>query len=299
MHSNYRNLPLGALIGFEAAARLESFSLAAAELNMTQSAVSHQIKALENQLGQPLFRRINRKVELTDAGRDLRATAASALETIRLGVRRLDFYTKPGSVVLMMPHAFATGWYMPRVSALVRDLPNIEPWLVTADDEPDVANSEIDFAITRGRGAWDGLVAVRLFGDRLHPMCAPELRRRLPEAVTPRILQDVPLLHHEEEEDWQNWFAAAGVARPSFVKGLNFSDPGMVLDAAARGLGICLGSMRLAGERIEKGELVVLGDGVPSSRPYYLIAHPRNLKRPGVTELWDWFLSQADASHEG
>ncbi|WP_439953337.1 LysR family transcriptional regulator, partial [Escherichia coli] len=78
--SNYRNLPLGALIGFEAAARLESFSLAAAELNMTQSAVSHQIKALENQLSQPLFRRINRGVELTDAGRDLRGTAAAALE---------------------------------------------------------------------------------------------------------------------------------------------------------------------------------------------------------------------------
>ncbi|MGO4451983.1 LysR substrate-binding domain-containing protein [Phyllobacterium sp. TAF24] len=295
MHSTYRNLPLGALVGFEAAARLESFSLAAIELNMTQSAVSHQIKALENQLGQLLFHRINRKVELTDAGRDLRGTAASALETLRLGIRRLDFYTKPGSIVIMMPYAFATGWYMPRVASLVHDLPNIEPWLVTSDSEPDVTHSEIDFAIARGRGSWDGLVAIRLFGDELRPMCSPELRRRLPDTVTPRTLQDFPLLHHEEEEDWQNWFVAAGVIRPGFVKGLNFSDSGMVLDAAARGLGICLGSMRLAAERLKNGDLVTLGNGVPSSRSYYLLAHPRNLKRPGVTELWDWFITQADA----
>lgn len=292
MSALYRSLPMGALIGFEAAARLESFSLAAAELNMTQSAVSHQIKALETQLGQPLFRRINRGVELTDAGRDLRGTATASLETLRLGVRRLDFYTKPGSVVLMMPPGFCTGWYLPRLAELVRDLPGIEPWVVTMDQDPDFTHSEVDFAIRRGRGSWDGLVAVKLFDDALQPMCAPALRARMPAEITPRLLQDFPLLHHEEEEDWQRWFAENGIARPGFVKGLNFSDPGMALDAAARGLGICLGSQRLAAERLACGDLVAFGAAVPSSRATYLLAHPRNLKRPGVSDLWEWFLAQ-------
>lgn len=293
MSGLYRNLPMGALIGFEAAARLESFSLAAAELNMTQSAVSHQIKALETQLGQLLFRRINRGVELTDAGRDLRTTAAATLETLRLGVRRLDFYTKPGSVVVIMPAGFCTGWYMPRLSALVDDLPGLEPWVVTTDAAPDFSHSEVDFAIRRGRGAWDGLIAVKLFDDAVQPMCAPGLRAQMPAVVTPRSLQDFSLLHHEEDEDWQRWFAEAGIARAGFVKGLNFSDPGMALEAAVRGHGICLGSQRLAAERLTKGDLVAFGPPIPAARATYLLAHPRNLKRPGVAELWDWFLRQA------
>lgn len=192
MSALYRNLPIGALIGFEAAARLESFSLAAAELNMTQSAVSHQIKAIETQLGQPQFRRFNRGVELTDASRDLRATAAATLETLRLGVRRLDFYTKPGSVVLMMPPAFCSGWYLPRLTTQMRDLPGIEPWVVTLDKAPDFTHSEVDFAGRRGRGAWDGPVAVKLFDDALQPMCAPSLRKRMPADITARTLQDFP-----------------------------------------------------------------------------------------------------------
>jgi LysR family transcriptional regulator, glycine cleavage system transcriptional activator len=296
MSALYRNLPMGALIGFEAAARLESFSLAAAELNMTQSAVSHQIKALETQLGQPLFRRINRGVELTDAGRDLRATAAATLETLRLGVRRLDFYTKPGSMVVSMSPAFCTGWYLPRLSGLMRDLPGIEPWVVTLDTEQDFTHSEVDFAVRRGpnsgnRGAWDGLVAVKLFDDALQPMCAPTLRDRMPDQ-TPQALQGFPLLHHEEDEDWQLWFAMNGIARPGFVKGLNFSDAGLALDAAVRGHGICLGSQRLAAERLANGALVAFGSAIPVANATFLLTHPRNLKRLGVAELWEWFVGQ-------
>ena len=292
MSSPYRNLPMGALIGFEAAARLQSFSLAAAELNMTQSAVSHQIKALETQLGQPLFRRINRGVELTDAGHDLRATAATSLETLRLGLRRLDFYTKPGSVVVAMPQAVASGWFLPRAVRMVQALPGIEPWLVTADTTPDFSHSEVDFAVLRGPGAWDGLTSARLYDDSLRPMCAPTLRQTLPDVVTPQALQGTPLLHHEEDEDWQRWFAEGGMSRPGFVRGLNFSDQGLALDAATRGLGVCLGSTVLAAERLTSGALVGFGTAIPASRATWLVTHPRNLSRPWVGELWEWFLTQ-------
>lgn len=303
MSSLYRNLPMGALIGFEAAARLESFSLAATELNMTQSAISHQIKALETQLGQPLFRRVNRGVELTDAGRDLRATAAAMLETLRLGVRRLDFYTKPGSVVVSMPTAFASGWLMPRLASMLRDLPGIEPWVVTNDSSLDFDHSEVDFAVLRGHGGWEGLVSAKLLDDCLRPMCAPALRRQLPEIVLPAALRNVPLLHHEENEDWQRWFQTQGVvlsgpAGSGLVKGLNFSDPNLVLDAAARGLGVCLGNESLAAERLELGTLIGFGATIPAARATYLVTHPRNLNRPWVAELWDWFLAQSQKGYQ-
>ena len=219
-------------------------------------------------------------------------TAAASLETLRLGVRRLDFYTNPGSVVVTMLHAFASGWFMPRLVQTVRDLPGIEPWVVTGDATPDFTHSEVDFAVLRGRGAWDGLISAKLYDDTLRPMCSPALRGQLPDVVTAQVLQNIPLLHHEEDEDWPRWFAEQGLIRPGFAKGLNFSDPGLVLDAAARGLGVCLGSESLAAERLGNGARVAFDASIPAARATYLLTHPRNLKRPWVAKLWEWFLAQ-------
>ncbi|MBN8940835.1 MAG: LysR family transcriptional regulator [Rhizobiales bacterium] len=291
----YRNMPpMAAMAGFEAAARLSSFSLAARELNMTQSAVSHQVRALEEHLGQPLFLRLNRRVELTDAGRDFHKTVVATLETLRLGVRRLGFYTKPGSVVLAMPPAFATGWYMPRLARLKADHPAMEPWLLTTEEEVNLADSEVDILVTRGRADRDGLVSVTLFSDTVWPLCAPALRATMPADPDARAFLDCPLLHDETEDDWQKWFQAGGVDQRQAVKGLNFSDSGIMLDAAARGLGVCLGSLNLASERLERGELVLCGDrGMASASPFVLVAHPRNLRHAAVSALWDWLVAEA------
>lgn len=299
-HANpYRNLPpMAALAGFEAAARLSSFSLAADELNMTQSAISHQVRALEEHLGQPLFKRLNRRVELTDAGHDFHETVADALETLRLGVRRLGFYSKPGSVVLAMPPSFAAGWYMPRLAKLRAEHPDMEPWLLTTEREMNLAEAEVDIMVARGRGSWDGMVSLSLFTDKVWPMCAPSMRREMPTSVDATTLLDWPMLHDETEDDWQKWFLAEGVERTDLVKGLNFSDPGLMLDAAARGLGVCLGSLTFAAERLARGELVLVGDrGMSASKPFLMVAHPRHLRRPEVTALWDWLAQEtAEAS---
>ncbi len=292
----YRNLPpMAAMVGFEAAARLSSFSLAAQELNMTQSAVSHQVRALEEHLGQPLFMRLNRRVELTDAGRDFHNTVAATLETLRLGVRRLGFYTKPGSVVLAMPPSFASGWYMPRLARLKADHPDMEPWLVTTGEEVNLAESEVDIMVTHGRGNWDGMVSVTLFTDTVWPMCSPAIRSMMPAAPGGRTFLDFPMLHDETEDDWQKWFLAGGLDGGELVRGLNFSDSGVMLDAAARGFGVCLGSINLASERLARGELVLVGDrGMASAKPFMLVAHPRNLRQAVVIALWDWLVAEAD-----
>lgn len=297
LHVNpYRNLPpMAALAGFEAAARLESFSLAADELNMTQSAISHQVRSLEEHLGQPLFKRLNRRVELTDAGHDFQTTVANALETLRLGVRRLGFYTKPGSIVLAMPPSFAAGWYMPRLARLKADHPEMEPWLFTTERDMNLAEAEIDIMVARGRGNWEGMVSVALFTDMVWPMCSPSLRQQMPSVVDAGTLLEWPMLHDESEDDWQKWFLAGGLDRSDLVKGLNFSDSGLMLDAAARGFGVCLGSLSLAKERLARGELVLVGDrGMPAAKPFMLVAHPRHLRRPEIMALWDWLVREAD-----
>ena len=131
--SSYRNLPpLSTLIGFESAARLQSFSRAAEELHITQSAISHQVRVLEDQLGQPLFRRIGRRIELVDAGRDFLITVKAALEELRHGVRRLNAYSKPGSVIVMMSAALANGWFLPRLADLRATESWLDPWVHTA-----------------------------------------------------------------------------------------------------------------------------------------------------------------------
>lgn len=297
----YRNMPpMAAMAGFEAAARLSSFSLAARELNMTQSAVSHQVRALEEHLGRALFLRLNRRVELTDAGRDFHKTVVAALETLRLGVRRLGFYTKPESVVLAMPPAFATGWYMPRLARLKTEHPAMEPWLLTTEEEVNLADSEVDILVTRGGGERDGLVSVTLFTDTVWPLCAPALRATMPEAPDARTFLDCPLLHDETEDDWQKWFQAGGIDQREPVKGLNFSDSGVMLDAAARGLGVCLGGLSLASERLARGELVLCGDrGMASASPFVLVAHPRNLRQAAVGALWEWLVAEAKRAGPG
>ncbi|WP_272006183.1 LysR family transcriptional regulator [Roseovarius sp. ZX-A-9] len=290
MPNPYRRLPpLGALVGFEAAARLGSFSLAADELNVTQSAISHQIRTLEGHLGQPLFLRTGRRVELTDAGRDLLGTSAAALETVRQGVRRLAAYTKPGSVVVLMPPAIARGWFLPRLPAFRAAHPGIEPWLATLDTEMDLSEAEIDIAIRLTPAQEVGARAVPFLRDDRAPMAAPEL-----DAAFARSPETVPLVHDESPDDWQRWFDAAGVERADISAGLNFDDHAMALDAAAQGLGVFLGNPVLAKDRLADGRLRQVGAHVlESERVFHLVALERTLHRQSVRVLWDWLCAQA------
>ncbi|MBK6468931.1 MAG: hypothetical protein IPF96_20425 [Rhodobacter sp.] len=128
--------------------------------------------------------------------------------------------------------------------------------------------------------------------EHLRPMCAPALRRQFPQMAPPQAPRDMPPLHHEEDEDRQRWFETQGMVRPGLAKGLDLSDPGLVPEAAARGRSVCLGRESLAAERIASGTLVGFGAAIPTARAICLVTHPRNLNRPWVAELWDWFLDQ-------
>lgn len=286
----YRNLPpLSTLIGFEAAARLQSFSRAAEEMNITQSAISHQVRVLEDHLRQPLFRRIGRRIELVDAGRDFLIAAQAALEELRHGVRRLNAYSKPGSVIIQMPAALATGWFLPLLSDLRATHPWVDPWVHTSDAAHVPEEAEIDIVL--GSEAWanPGARSVLLAEDRLLPLCSPGLAENLPDLPDNRRLDSAPLLHDETLNDWQLWFAQVGSSRAEFVRGFNFSDTGQMLQSAMLGHGICLATARQADQPLREGKLIAAGRAaLARSEPLYMSCWTRNLTRPAVSALWDW-----------
>lgn len=293
--STYRSLPpLTTLIGFEAAARLKSFSRAAEELNVTQSAISHQVRLLEDHLGQPLFRRIGRRIELVDAGRDFLITAQTALEELRHGVRRLNAYSKPGSVIIQMPAALATGWFLPGLADLREDLPWIDPWVHTSDETHATQEAEIDIVL--GPDPWPdaGAHSLLLAHDALIPLCSPALAANLPDLPDRERLDGAALLHDETLNDWQSWFTAVGSSRSEFTQGFNFSDTAQMLQAAQLGLGVCLATPRQAYRALQEGLLVrACGTGLARTAPLYMSCWTRNLSRPAVQALWDWLRVRA------
>lgn len=288
--NTYRGLPpLSTLIGFEAAARLQSFSRAAEELNITQSAISHQVRVLEDHLGQPLFRRIGRRIELVDAGRDFLITAQTALEELRHGLRRLNAYTKPGSVIIMMPAALATGWFLPRLSELRKEHPWIDPWVHTSNETHVPEEAEIDIVLGPSRWADPGARSVLLAEDALIPLCAPSLAASLPVLPDRERLDTAPLLHDESLNDWQSWFSQVGSSRTEFTRGFNFSDTGQMLQAALLGHGVCLATAREADQPLKDGCLVSASmAALERAQPLYMSCWARNFARPPVASLWDW-----------
>ena len=194
--------PLNALRGFEAAARLGSFHKAAEELHLTQSAISQQIRSLENFVEQPLFYRSGRKVALTDAGADLLSTTQSMLQQLAVGIRRLDQYRKPNQLVVNTTPAFARHWLVPRLADFHAHHPQIDLWLLTTDETPDMASQTIDIAVRDDLTAQAECRFRVLLEDRLYPACHPSLLTQPEPART--------TLHGEREMDWAHWRVQGG-----------------------------------------------------------------------------------------
>ncbi len=235
----FRNIPpLQYLLGFEAAARLESFSKAAAELGLSASAISHEIRLLEERLGQPLFIRQGRANRLTDAGRDYQRTVMQSLEQLEGGFRRLEPYRKSGSVVIYCESDFASRWLMPRLDDLKRTVPGCEPWIDTSGKVIDFESLEVSIAIVRSRAATGSLPTQDLFRDVLVPVASAALVTKTLQK--PDQLLKHELIHDERPEGWNEWFEAAGIPHTNSSAGLDFSDREMALRAAEAGYGLAL-----------------------------------------------------------
>ncbi len=235
----FRNIPpLQYLLGFEAAARLESFSKAAEELGLSASAISHEMRLLEERLGQPLFIRQGRAIWLTDAGRDYQRTVMQSLEQLEGGYRRLEPYRKPGSVVIYCEADFAARWLLPRLDDLKRTVPSCEPWIDTSGKAIDFESLEVSIAIVRSRATTGNSPTQDLFEDVLVPVASPNLVRKTLQK--PEHLLRHRLIHDERPEGWNEWFEAAGLSNADSSAGLDFSDREMALKAAEATHGVAL-----------------------------------------------------------
>ena len=289
-----RQLPaLNALKAFEAAARHESFSRAADELFVTHGAVSHQIRALEAELGVALFARDGKRVRLTDTGRRYAAQVRDALGQLARATAEIRSGDRERRLAVTMLSSFAARWVTPRIGSFIEAHPEWDLELQSTNALADFARDDIDVAIRFGYGHYPGLHAELLLDEIFFPACSPNFNGgRLPHA--PRDLATLPLLRSEDEL-WRPWFDAAGLgdlAEPK--RGVLYQDSSNLLQAAMDGQGIALVRRSLALHEIAAGRLVRLCKDIdgPSPWRYYFICPPQLLQTGRVKAFRAWVFDE-------
>ena len=288
--------PLNALRAFEAAARHLSFTLAADELFVTQAAVSHQVKNLEQHLGYALFRRLNRGLLLSEEGQTLFLTVRDSLNAIATTLERLGEHEAEGVLMVSTMDSLAATWLIPRMNRFRTLWPDIDVHLHTSDSVVDFSRENIDMAVRYGGGHWPGLRVDQLMTEEISPVCAPALLADGPPLNSPGDLRHYRLLHDDHHQDWRTWLAAAGATGVDHTKGEFYHHSNLVIQAAIGGQGVALGRSVLVAEALERGLLVRPFDiSLPSNLAHYVVAPERTAERPKVKAFRDWLLAEARA----
>jgi LysR family glycine cleavage system transcriptional activator len=287
---------LNGLRAFEAAARHMSFTRAAAELNVTQTAISHQIRRLEEQLGIPLFIRRNRALELTREARDYLPSIRSAFEDLHRATARLRRVDPEGPLTVSTTASLASKWLVPRVAAFQDANPGIEVRITTSAHLVNFRREEVDLAVRYGLGSWLGLRADWLMAEHLFPVCSPALLSDANPLRVPEDLAHHTLLHTSiSREDWQLWLTAAGLPREIATRrGLTFDQAFMAVQAAIEGLGVALGRSQFVEADMAAGRLVAPFDVVlPQDAGYYVVAPEETADTPKIARFRDWLIASA------
>ncbi|MGF1595220.1 MAG: transcriptional regulator GcvA [Kiloniellaceae bacterium] len=294
--------PLNALRAFEAAARHLSFTKAAEELHVTQAAISHQVKSLEQHLGLALFRRLNRRLVLTEPGQLYLPVLREAFDAIATGTGRLGQDGDDGPLHVSVLPSFAAKWLLPRMSRFRDRHPDIDVMVSANNKLIDFADGTFEMAIRYGEGRYPGLRTDPLLGDEVFPVCSPKLLGGPNPLRAPADLKHHTLLHDEisrqdESPDWRSWLQAAGVTDVDWRRGPGFSDSSMVIEAAAAGQGVALGHRWLAAADLESGRVVMpFGPVIPSKFAYYLVSPAALAERRRVRLFRAWLLDEAEES---
>jgi LysR family glycine cleavage system transcriptional activator len=292
-----RRLPsLNALKAFEAAARHGSFTTAAGELHVTQGAVSHQVKALELELGVKLFNRERQRLAITAAGRSYLEVVRDAFDRLSFGTENLLQRQRAGVLTVTVSPNFAAKWLVHRLGRFAEACPGIDLRVSASTHHVDFAREDIDLAIRHGDGQWPGLHVARLCAEELFPVCGPKLARGRRALRSPADLKHHTLLHVDDRRDWDRWLAEAGVAGASPSRGLVFNQASLAIDAAVEGQGVALARTALAAWDILAGRLVrpfALALKVPYA--YWIVCPKSSAGLPKIAAFRDWLLAEAAA----
>jgi LysR family glycine cleavage system transcriptional activator len=280
--------PLSALRPFEAAARLESFSRAAEELALTHGAVSHQVRALEEHVGAPLFARHGKRVALTPAGRAFAERVRAALDEIAAAAEQLRARRDDRLTVSVLP-SFASRWLMPRLIRFMDAHPKIEVNVIASTALADFRNDEIDVAIRFGAGPWPPHECEMFMEDEYFVVASPKLAAAA-KLRSPRDLLKARIIR-EDRDYWRQWFDAVGIPleEAKAARGPLFNDSTYALQAAARGEGIALARRSIVLEDLERGTLRRLFDvTVPSRERYWFVCPKETVDTPKVKAFKQW-----------
>ena len=288
---------LNGLRAFEAAARHLSFTQAAFELNVTQTAISHQIRRLEEELGIRLFIRKNRALALTPKARDYLPGVRAAFNDLRLATDRLLRRDDDNVLTVSTLASLAAKWLLPRLSQFQEAHPRIDVRITTSTGLVDFRGGGVDAAIRYGRGHWAGLRADWLMADELFPVCSPKLLEGDKPLRRPEDLAHHTLLHSSGgyDDDWRLWLTAAGLpTNISRQPGLTFDLILMTVQAAIDGIGVAMGRTSYVQDDIAKGRLVVpFHIALPADAGFYLVSPETVADPPKLAAFRQWLLASA------
>lgn len=283
-------LPLNALRAFEAAARHRNLVRAAEELAVTHGAVSHQIRALEEQLASPLFDRSQRPMGLTPAGAQLLAAVHDSFERLTRAASAIKSGEIEGEITLSCVPGLAANWLVPRLGEFLSLHANVAVHVLTEYWRHPKMADRADLAIAYGSAEHPGKRVVRLGHAEFFPVCSPTLKRLL---GMPKDLLEQTLLHEYSDEAWSRWFAAAGLAPTGSIRGVYFDSAHLSLEAARAGYGVAMGDLATVRNDLASRRLVrPFRLSVPAAFPYYLIAPPETEQAPAARALEEWLIAE-------
>ena len=286
--------PLRSLVAFEAAARRGKFAAAAAELNMTQAAISQHIAQLEADVGTTLFDRGHRGVVLTPAGAAFLHSVELGLTELTEGAAAARQRSRTRTLHIRTDFGFASWWLMPRLDRLNAALPDVEIRITTTQADPGVADRDFDLAIVFGDGDWPRCEATRLFDEEVYPICSPGYLagRKLPQS--PQEIANMRLLHLHADRpnrwfDWGDWLGAHGLATTQDGQGATFSNFQLIMQAVLMGQGVAIGFAPLIDDLVASGQVVRLTDTPLKSRRGYFVVEPtESAGNPLTKRVRDW-----------
>ena len=296
--------PLNALRVFEASARQLSFTRAAEELFVTQAAVSHQIKALEEHLGIKLFMRKNRSLFLTEEGQSYYLDIKDIFNSINEATERLLARGAKGAITVSAQPSFAIQWLVPRLTTFNALHPDIDVRIKAVDQPENSLTEDVDVAIYYGRGSWPNIHADKLNTEYLIPVCSPLLLQEntisgKPPLLSLDALQHHTLLHDTSRRDWKRWFKQVGVKGVNVNHGPIFSHSAMVVQAALYGQGIALAYSVLAQPDIDSGRLICpFNDVLMSKNAYFVVCREAQREIGKIEAFRLWLLNMVAAEQE-